>query len=368
MLPYLENQWISPTAPQRGGRCLVEKIQRGLERLRTLLQLPEGGHLLFFSSVQEAIEKIIWGTYVVKSRPFGKNHFLTSCIEESSLLSPLSLLEELGCSCTMLPICKQGIVEASSLQKAHTDQSALLSLSAANGLTGVIHPIQEFAALCRESTLWLHLDISYCVGKIQFNWEEIDPDFLTLRGEVLHAPAGTALLYVREGIFLPTLSIEREEMNIGGASFHAAGFFALLQAIEESVDHFLTLTTTLSRRRLQFEREILQEIEGAQLLLPHAERLPNTTLLAFPPLFSEFLLHALDRRAISASIGGDPFQPLSTLLQASGEDPLLALSALHFSLSRETESTDLECLIRELKQLVPRLRKTTGTLLSSSSP
>ena len=48
-------------------------------------------------------------------------------------------------------------------------RTALVSLSWANGLTGVVQPVAEIAQLCRQRDVRLHLDATHVLGKLIFD-------------------------------------------------------------------------------------------------------------------------------------------------------------------------------------------------------
>ena len=46
----------------------------------------------------------------------------------------------------------------------------------------------------------LHVDATHVLGKLYFELEEIGADYLTFNGDQLHAPKGTGMLYVKQGV------------------------------------------------------------------------------------------------------------------------------------------------------------------------
>ncbi len=136
-------------------------------------------HLIFTSSGAEAVNHVIWATYVDVTRKTGKNQFLCSNLDEAPTIMAMSRLQECGCLFHMVPSTPYGYVTAKEVAEKITPRTALLSLSWANGLTGVIQPVAEIAELCHERGILFHVDATHVLGKGDFTIEESGADFLT---------------------------------------------------------------------------------------------------------------------------------------------------------------------------------------------
>ena len=68
------------------------------------------------------------------------------------------------------------------LEEALRPRTSLVSLSWANGLTGVIHPVADLAEACQAKGVCLHVDASYAIGKHYFRFEDLNIDYLTFDG------------------------------------------------------------------------------------------------------------------------------------------------------------------------------------------
>jgi len=67
---------------------------------------------------------------------------------------------------TYLPVNSNGVVEIESLKNALTDKTALVSIMWANNETGMIFPIEEIGAICKEKGVLFHTDGVQAIGKI----------------------------------------------------------------------------------------------------------------------------------------------------------------------------------------------------------
>src|SRR5690606_3057002 len=96
----------------------------------------------------------------------GKRHVVTSAVEHSAVLNHCSFLEAQGVRVTRLPVNEEGLLDLSTLDAAITEDTAIVSLMWANNETGVIFPVAEISALCRERSVPFHCDAVQAAGKL----------------------------------------------------------------------------------------------------------------------------------------------------------------------------------------------------------
>jgi cysteine desulfurase len=360
MLPFLNEHWGSTTAPHQMGQELFPALKKATESILDQVGANQEDRFYFFSSNVEAISHLFLGHYFDHIRHTGKNHILTTNIEEAAALMSLKRLEEVGCAGKILSVNAQGQLTKERLEEALKPRTSLVSLSWANGLTGVIHPIADLAAACHAKDVRIHVDASYVIGKLYFRLEDLPIDFLTFDGSFIHAPKGTAGLIVKEKtLFSPPLS--------SMAGVPVGGIVALAQALEEGavmLDHMCLET---ARLRDKLETGILRGFPEAKVLFQQVERLPNCTAIAFPGVVSDALLYLLHRRGVYASLGGGQSQKLSHILIASGVDETLSLCALSFSLSVETTEEEVDYAIKTIVECAQKLKDMSKKIMEETS-
>lgn len=349
MLPFLREQWGSTTAPHQMGQELFPALKKGTEAILQTLGARAEDRFYFFHSSEEAISHLYLSHYFDSIRNTGKNHILTTAIEEAPALMSLKRLEDLGCHGKILPVNSQGQLTRAVLEEALKPRTSLLSLSWANGLTGVIHPIADLAEACRARDVRLHVDASYVIGKLYFQLEDLGVDYLTFDGSLLHAPKGTGGLFVKEGATCSAPLSHAMGISVGGIA-------ALAEALNEVSQQFDHLCLETARLRDKFEKGIQDALPDAKVLFQQAERLPNCTAIAFPGVVSDALLFSLHRKGIYASVGGGHSQRLYHILTASGVEELLAHCAVSFSLSFETKEEEIDYAIKTVVDCVKQLR------------
>ncbi len=360
MLPFLKEHWGSTTAPHQMGQELFSPLNQGVGKILDVLGAKNEDRFHFFSSNLDAIGHVFLSHYFDCIRQSGKNHILTTNIEEASVLMSLKRLEDVGCSGKILSVNSQGQLTQQVLEQALRPRTSLLSLSWANGLTGVIHPVADLATAAHAKDVRVHVDASYVIGKLYFRLEDLPIDFLTFDGSLLRAPRTTAGLIVKEGTFFSPPLSSMTGLPVGSIA-------ALSTALEENaslLDH-LCLETTRLRDRL--ESGIVKGFSGATVLFQQVERLPNCCAIAFPGVISDALLFLLHRKGIYASLGGGQCQKLSHILIASGVDEVLAQCALSFSLSHDTTEEEIDYAIKTIVESAHKLQGLSSHLLETVS-
>ncbi len=335
MLPFFREPWLKSDKAD-------EQILRALG--------AEENAFHFFSSGAEAIYQVLY-SYTRDFLPeTGQNHILSTVIEEPCFLESLMRLEKEGLKVKLLPVNAQGQITKEMLAEAIRPRTGLVSLSWANRLTGVIHPIADLAEACKEKGIVLHVDASCVLGKLYFRLEDLPIDFVTFEGSLIHAPSGTGGLVAQRKQLTPVIA--------GQSDRNDAGMAAVAQALDEGIRGCDHLCLETARLRNKLEEGIQQALPDAVVFFHQVDRLPNCTAIGFPGVIGEALLYLLHRKGIYATC-----QNLAPVLIASGIDPLLAESAVSFSLSYETSDREIDKAITEIVSCVERLRSYSKELI-----
>lgn len=366
MMPFLTTYWGTPSAPHQKGQELFPYLTDFYRTLYSFLGAKDNDQMIITSSGAEAVNHVIFSAYRDITLVSGKNQFLTSKTDEAPSMMAISRLEPFGCVGKTIEVNAQGIITPEALADSLSPRTALLSLSWANGMTGVIQPIAEIAELCRQRGIRLHLDATHVLGKLYIDLEEVSPDYVTFNGEQLHAPKGTGILYVKQGVTCsPFIFGSADQGGMRAGNLNMPGLAALGCAAKEAIDARDLICTETARLRNQLEQGVLKGIPGSKVCFKDQERLPHCTAILFPGITNEALLFALNRKGICASIGGGNFQQLALLLQASGVDETIAHSAVSFSLSRYTTEDEIDRAIQIIVEAAKVLKHLSEQLVTS---
>lgn len=311
---------------------------KALDHLYRAVDADDEDHFVFTSSQAEAINHILFATFIDVIQKTGKNHFITSTIDEAPQIMGMSRMQEMGALFDMVPVNQEGIVTVENLIQTITPRTVLLSLSYANALTGVLQPIEELGKLCRERGILFHVDVSHVIGKKKISFKKSSIDFLTFNGELTHGPTSGALFIKKEHQISPFIVGGTEQAGLRGGNYPIPSFFALAKACELMQEDADFVTIELARLRDLFEKTLLQQIPEAKILFRSSLRVPHITLVEFPKVSSDALLYFLNKKKVFASMGGGSFQKMVHVLKAS---QISSPSCVSFSFTKFTTEQEI---------------------------
>lgn len=358
MMPFFSDKWGTPSAPHRGGEELQPAIAESYRAIYALLGAREIDDFVFTSSAAEAVSQVVMSTYFDVTLMSGKNQFITSHIDEAPSIVAIGRLERLDCIGKMAFPNKKGQITAEILSELITPRTALISLSWANGLTGVVNPVAEIAALCSERGILFHLDVTHALGKLDCNFADLGASFVTFNGDHIHAPKGTGGLCIRAGTKCSPLILGGlEQGGLRAGNYNIPGLVALGHAAKEAMDSRDLLCTEVARLRDKLERGLVAHYPAAVPFYRDEERLPHCMVMAFPGIANEAMLYTLNRKGVFASMGGGSFQQVGLILTAAAVPVSLAECAINFTLSRETTEEEVDKAIEIVTNTAKQLRK-----------
>ncbi|WP_431282564.1 cysteine desulfurase family protein [Humitalea sp. 24SJ18S-53] len=196
---------------------------------------------------------------------------------------------------TVLPVLADGTIDLAALAAALADgPPALLCLMAANNETGVLHPLAEAAALCRQHGAMLHVDAVQAAGRVVTGLGAADS--LALSGHKLGGPKGAGALILRPGLALaPLLAGGGQERGRRGGTEALPAIAGMAAAAEAA--------QPTAAARLAALRDAIEAGAGLPVAGATAPRLPNTTSLVVPGTPAETLVIALDLEGVRVSAG-----------------------------------------------------------------
>jgi cysteine desulfurase len=198
----------------------------------------------------------------------------------------------------ILPVLPDGRIDLACLDAAlRAGPPALVCLMLANNETGVLHPVAEAAALCRQHGALLHVDAVQAAGRIGVNRAALGADTLALSAHKMGGAKGAGALVMAPGLHLaPLIAGGGQERGYRGGTppLPAIAGFAAAAAEATADPHMANL-----RDRL----ECAAVAAGAVVCGPDAPRLPNTSCLALPGVRAETQVIALDLAGFAVSAG-----------------------------------------------------------------
>jgi len=282
-----------------------------------------------------------------------RDHIVTTAVEHPSVAAAVSELGRRGHDVTIIPPRRSGDVVADHVIAAIRPETRLVTMMLANNETGVLQPVSEVAAHCRQRGIHMHCDAVQAAGKIEINAEKLGVDTLSLSAHKLHAPKGIGALYVRKGLTL-------EPYIMGGAQERRrrAGTENVPLAAAFGAAARLAMEPGLSSR-IAALRDRFESLLGGDITINGANvpRLPNTSNVTFHHADAEGIAIALDLDGVAVSTGSacssGRTEPSGVLI-AMGLTPDEAKSTVRFSLSRFNTEAEVERVAALLREIVPR--------------
>lgn len=289
-----------------------------------------------------------------------KRHIVTTKVEHPAIIALGQQLETRGYEVTWLPVDSKGQIDLDELRASLRKETALVSIMFANNETGTIFPMAEIAEIVKSRDVLLHTDAVQSVGKLPINLASLPVDYLALSGHKLHAPKGVGVLYVRRGTrFRPFLRGGHQEGGRRAGTENAPYIVGIGKACQLAATHMHEEQTRVAALRDRLETGLLATVPDAIINGDPANRLPNTTSIAFKYVEGEAILLLLDQLGICASSGSactsGSLEP-SHVLRAMGVPFTFAHGSIRFSLSRYTTDEEIAFTLKEVPSIIKKLR------------
>lgn len=364
MVPYFCQMYGNPNSLHQFGSESHPALRKAMDQLYAGINASDEDDIVITSCATESINWVIKGIYFDKIVNGDKNHIIVSEVEHPAVISACKFLEGLGVNVTYLPVNSNGVVEVHTLHDFITDKTALVSIMWANNETGMIFPIEEIGALCKEKGVLFHTDGVQAVGKIPVDVQKANVDFMSFSAHKFHGPKGVGGLYIKAGLTLTPLFHGGEHM--GGrrsGTLNVPGIVGMGRAMELAVENLDFEKNNVMRLRNKLE-DAIELIPETIIIGTKEQRVPNTILVSVKGIEGEAMLWDLNKNGIAASTGSacaSEALESNPVMEAIGAEADLAHTALRLSLSRFTTDEEIDYTIDVLKNAVTRLRAISST-------
>ena len=356
MQPYLTELYGNPSSIHGFGSQVARKIEEAREQVAELIGAADPIEVIFTSCGTEGDNAAIRG--LLESRP-DKRHVVTTQVEHPAVRGLCQHLEKKGYRVTWIPVDHIGKLDLDALDKALSDDTALVSVMAANNETGVVFPIEAIGKRVRERRIPFHVDAVQGVGRIPINVKDWPVDLLTLSGHKFHGPKGVGALYVRRGItFHPFILGGHQERNRRAGTENVASIIGMGKAAQLAKKHMERDIKNMCRLRDRLERSLISTL-NCRVNGDREHRLPNTLNISFEFLEGEAMLVLLDEFGICASTGSactaGSVEP-SHVLRAMSVEPNWIQGTLRFSVGRYNTEQEVDFVTEKMPAIVQRLQ------------
>ena len=291
------------------------------------------------------------------------NHLITTSVEHASVDNPMKYLEEQGFEVTYLPVDQDGIVSLEALKVALRPETILVSVMYVNNEVGAVQPVDEIAKLVKDydSKIIFHVDAIQAYGKYRIWPKKEGIDLLSVSGHKIHGPKGTGILYVNSKLKIhPMILGGGQQKGMRSGTENVPGIAGLAEAAKECYENLDEKIDRLYALKERFVKQI-EELDDVKVNgRTGRDSAPHIVSVSFRDVRSEVLLHALEEKGIYVSAGSacSSNKPaVSHTLKSMGVEKDLLGSTIRFSFCFETTEEETDYCVRELRELLPMLRR-----------
>jgi cysteine desulfurase len=357
MRPFLEGGVGNPSAPHSLGLEARASLDGARAKVARLFGGAPGG-VIFTASATEANNLAIRG---LAQRARGR-HVVTTTVEHISVLNACRYLEKRGFAVTYVAVDRDGRVDPDAIRRAVRDDTALISVMAANGEIGTLQPLREIGRVARERSVPLHVDGVGAAGRVALGVDDCAIDLLTLSSNDLYGPPGAGALWVRSDILIgPIILGGGQEGGYRSGTENLPAIVGMGVAADLARSEGAAEVARLAGLRDRLLGGLLERVPRARLTGARgADRLPHHASLVVPGVKADGVLLELDLRGVAASTGsacnmasGEP----SHVLRAIGCAREEWEGSLCFTLGRWTTAAEIDVVLDAVPVVVERLRR-----------
>ena len=368
MKPWLTEHYGNPSSLYRMGREAKEAINEARKVVGKCLNaaMPVNekndyapGEILFTGGGSQADNLAIRG-FMHGPSSKGRKHIITSKIEHHAVLYTCEALEKEGYRVTYLNVDKEGHVDLEQLKNELSEDTALVSVMAANNEIGTIQPLKQISELAHSVGAKFHTDAVQAVGHMHIDVQEMGIDMLSLAGHKFRGPRGTGVLYVKNGIQLePLVYGGGQERGLVSGTENTSGFIGLAAAMQDACEHLDEKMGYVKKLTDKLVKGIMENIPYSHYTGDPVNRLPGTASFVFEAIEGEGLILRLDNAGVCGSTGSacstgslDP----SHVLMAIGLPHEIAHGSLRLTLGEQNTEEDVDYVIETVTDVVKTLR------------
>ncbi len=290
-----------------------------------------------------------------------KNHIVTCVTEHKCILDTCRHLEQEGFDVTYLHVGKNGLIDLDDLRGAITDKTAIVSIMAVNNEIGVIQPIKEIGAICRENKVFFHTDAAQAVGKIPLDVNEMNIDLLSVSGHKVYGPMGIGALFVRRRPRVRLAALIHgggQERGMRSGTLATPLCVGLGEACAIAEQEMGAESERLRMLRDRMYDGLKERLADIELNGDFNNRIPGNLNISFAFVEGEGLMMGIKELAVSSGSActSASLEP-SYVLRALGVEEEMAHTSLRLGLGRFSTEEEVDYAVDKIASEVERLRQ-----------
>jgi len=263
-----------------------------------------------------------------------------------------------------IDVTTDGVVDLNAAADLIDDDTALVSVQAANNETGVLQPVPELVDMAHSKGALFHCDAAQWVGKLALpEWLNCC-DYLSISGHKLYGPKGAGALMIRNGAprrhLSPVMHGGGQEYGLRAGTCNVPIIVGLGVACSIARDRVPSDEAIVEIMRNSFENAVIAAVPNAQINGSGVRRLPGSCSLTVPGVPASMLIANLSSLCVgegSACTSGAA-EP-SHVLIAMGLSREDADSTIRISFGRQNTVQDASDAARMIEEVIVHLREGT---------
>lgn len=350
MAEAMDVAWANPSSVHGAGRKAKRLLERAREQVAGVLGASPAD-IVFTSGGSEACCAAISGLFG-GMRQVGDVALIQSSLEHPAVRETVDAIgrreglrvRELGPEDEVV---------------AEPPQKPLLAAQWINNETGVLLPIERWAAATKEAGGRVFVDAAQALGKLAIDVTSMPIDALAVGGTKVGGPSGIGAFWVRRGVELEPLVCGggQERGRRGGTQnvIGAVGFGAACANIASHLEDYERVTGLRDMLELALCKQAGAKPNGVRF-----ERCGTISNLWFDGISSQRLVAALDIEGLSVSAGSacsaGIAEPSPVIAALEPEPSTRGSQSVRFSLGPGTQQEDVERAISIVISVLSRFK------------
>jgi cysteine desulfurase len=362
MMPYFTGKFGNAASRNHQFGWEAEAaVEKAREQIAKLIGAT-AKEIIFTSGATESNNLAIKG--VAEMYREKGNHIITCVTEHKAVLDTCKRLEKYGYRVTYLPVGADGLINLEDLKRAIDDKTILVSIMTANNEIGVVQPVEEIGAICKEKGIFFHTDAVQAAGKIPVDVNKWNVSLLSLSAHKMYGPKGVGALYVRRKNPRVQLSAIIDggghERGMRSGTLNVPGIVGMGKAAELCMQEMPEESKRLAALRDRLKDTLLKNLDETHVngTMESGKHLPGNLNISFVYVEGESLLMGINDIAVSSGSActSATLEP-SYVLKALGLGDDVAHSSIRFGIGRFNTQEEIDYVADKMITTVKKLRE-----------
>ncbi len=375
MKPYFADNFGNPSNLYEMGRKAKAAISEATDKIAKVLNCAPPDEFVFISGATEADNLAIAGV-ARANKEFG-NKIIISAVEHKGTMSICEQMKKEGFEIVKIPVDKFGIVNLGKLKKEINSKTILVSITYADSETGTIQPVKEISALIKnfrknkDNFPYFHIDASQAAAYLDIGIKKLGVDLMTLSAHKIYGPKGIGGLYIKKGIKINPLILGGGQQSLRSGTQNVPAIVGFGEALALVQKNRKSESRRVEKLRDKLKKGIFENISKVVLNGHSKNRLPNFLNISILDIEGEALLLYLDEKGIAVGTGSacnsENLEP-SYVLAALGRPYEYIHGSIRFTLGKYTKNSDINHVLKNLPEMVKKLRQISPLNLKIKTP